>query len=85
MDSTQKLQVDHSLDVRGLPRATGFLKAREQLQGLLENQVLELYVDEGEPLTTIPFALRADGHEIVVSEPSHHGVRLLVRKRLLLA
>jgi len=83
MNSTQKLQVDHSLDVRGMPRATGFLKAREQLQGMLENQVLELHIDEGEPLTTIPFALRADGHEILVSEPAHHGVRLLVRKRSL--
>jgi TusA-related sulfurtransferase len=83
MDSTQKLQVDHSLDVRGMPRATGFLKSREQLQGMLENQVLELHIDEGEPLTTIPFALRADGHEILVSEPAQHGVRLLVRKRSL--
>ena len=84
MDSAQKLQVDQSLDIRGIPRAAGFMKAREQLQGMGENQVLELYIDEGEPLTTIPFALRADGHEILVSEPSNHGVRLLVRKRSLL-
>ncbi|MBI4004151.1 MAG: sulfurtransferase TusA family protein [Candidatus Omnitrophica bacterium] len=79
-----KLQVDQSLDLRGIERVAGYAKAREQLQAMAENQVLELYLDEGEPLRSIPFGLRADGHEIVVSEPASPGVRLLVRKRTLL-
>ena len=80
----QKLQVDQSLDLRGVERVEGFAKARERLQAMTENQVLELYLDEGEALRSIPFGLRADGHEIVVSEPASPGVRLLVRKRTLL-
>ena len=82
--SVQKLQVDQSLDLRGVERVAGYATARERLQAMTENQVLELYLDEGEPLRSIPFGLRADGHEIVVSEPANPGVRLLVRKRLLL-
>ena len=82
--SVQKLQVDQSLDLRGIERVAGYAKARERLQAMTENQVLELYLDEGEPLRSIPFGLRADGHEIVVSEPANPGVRLLVRKRTLL-
>ena len=38
-----------------------------------------------EALSTIPFGLRAEGHEILVSEPMNGGVRLLVRKRALVA
>ncbi|MBI3320756.1 MAG: sulfurtransferase TusA family protein [Candidatus Omnitrophica bacterium] len=75
------LRVDHSLDVRGMEHPGAYRKITEQLQGMGENEVLELHLDEGEALRTIPFALRAEGHEIVVSEPANTGVRLLVRKR----
>ena len=78
------LRVDQSLDVRGMERSKSYAKAVKRLSEMAENDVLELCIDEGEPLRTIPFGLRAEGHEILVSEPSQHGVRLLVRKRRLL-
>ena len=77
----QGLRVDQSLDIRGIPREDGYHRASALLKTMGENEVLELHLDEGEPLTTIPFALRAEGHEILVSEPTTSGVRLLVRKR----
>ncbi len=80
-ESIRGLRVDRSLDIRDLESPAGYHKAVEQLQAMAENEVLELYLDEGESLRTIPFGLRAEGHEIVVSEPSNRGVRLLVRKR----
>ena len=83
--ATKGLRVDRSLDARGIASPDGYHKAVEQLQAMAENEVLELYIDEGESLRAIPFELRAEGHEIVVSEPANHGVRLLVRKRTLLA
>ena len=79
------LRVDHSLDLRGLPSPESYRKAVERLKTIAENEVLELSIDEGEPLSTIPFGLRAEGHEILVSEPLQTGVRLLVRKRSLVA
>ena len=83
--SLQGLRVDQSLDVRGIERPACYLKAVERLQAMAENEILELYIDEGESLRTIPFGLRAEGHEIVVSEPAKEGVRLLVRKRSLIS
>lgn len=80
------LRVDHSLDVRGLDGPAGYHKAVAQLREMPENDVLELYLDEEESLRTIPFGLRAEGHEILVSEPAApRGVRLLVRKRSLVS
>ena len=78
------LRVDHSLDLRGLDSPSSYRKAVERLKAMAENEVLELSIDEGEALRTIPFGLRAEGHEILVSEPANSGVRLLVRKRALL-
>lgn len=82
--SSRGLRVDHSLDVRGLDAPASYRKAVERLKGMAENEVLDLAIDEGEALRTIPFGLRAEGHEILVSEPLNGGVRLLVRKRALL-
>jgi TusA-related sulfurtransferase len=79
------LKVDVSLDVRGLSSPDSYLKAVEQLKGMAENEVLELSINDGEALRTIPYGLRAEGHEILVSEPAENGVRLLVKKRSLLA
>lgn len=75
------LRVDQSLDVRGLAHPEGYHRALERLQGMEEQEVLELHLDDGEALRTIPFGLRAEGHEILISEPVTQGVRLLVRKR----
>lgn len=79
---SQSLRVGQTMDLRGVERTEAYRKARERLTTMAEHDVLELSIDEGEGLRSIPFGLRADGHEILVSEPaSHGGVRLLVRKR----
>ena len=79
--STKKLRVDQSLDLRGADRTAAYRELIDRLAAMADHQVLELYLDEGEALRSIPFGLRAEGHEIVVSEPAKPGVRLLLRKR----
>ena len=78
------LRVDQMLDLRGLDRPQAYAQTVQRLQGMGENDILELHIDEGQALDTLPFALRAEGHEILVSEPAQSGVRLLVRKRSLI-
>ena len=77
------LRVDASLDIRGLQGPVGYQQAIERLREMRENDVLELHLNDDESLRTITFGLRAEGHEILVSEPAKAGVRLLVRKRAL--
>ena len=79
-----KLRVDQSLDVRGMESPAAYQRTLNELKPMDDNDVLELHIDEGEALRAIPYALRAEGHEIVVSEPAQRGIRLLVRKRPLL-
>ena len=75
------LRVDQSIDTRGRPSPESYQQAIERLRQMTENNILELYIDDGAALETIPFGLRAEGHEILVSEPAQRGIRLLVRKR----
>ena len=78
---TPRLRVDASLDIRGVGNPEGYHRAVATLGELEDNEILDLSIDDGEALRTIPFGLRAEGHEILVSEPAQRGVRLLVRKR----
>ena len=82
--SNRGLRVDQTLDLRAVEGPRAYAQAVERLKAMAEDAVLELYLDEGESLRTIPFGLRAEGHEILVSEPANEGVRLLVRKRSLI-
>ena len=79
--STQRLQIDATLDVRGQDGPACYRQALAQLAQMPAHAVLELHIDEGEALEAVPFALRAEGHEILISEPAKEGVRLLIRKR----
>ena len=80
---TRGLRVDQSLDVRAVADPAAYHDAVARLNGMAENAVLELYIADAS-LRTIPFGLRAEGHEILVSEPAESGARLLIRKRSLL-
>ena len=76
--------MDQSLDVRATAHPASYHAAVSRLNAMTENEILELYIDDGDSLRTIPFGLRAEGHEILVSEPAPDGVRLLIRKRRLI-
>ena len=83
-ESSRGLKVEGSLDLRHLPPPEAYQKAVDRLRALAEDDILELYLDDGEALRKLPFGLRAEGHEILISEPANEGVRFLVRKRSLL-
>ena len=59
----ENLRVDHSLDARGMESAASYRKAVAQLKTMAENAIVELSIDDGEALRTIPFGLLAEGHE----------------------
>ncbi|MBI2093717.1 MAG: sulfurtransferase TusA family protein [Candidatus Omnitrophica bacterium] len=82
---TSGLRVESSLDLRGKDGPSSYRLAVAKLSTMAENEVLEIYLDEGGSLRNTPYGLRALGHEILVSETAHQGVRLLIRKRTLLS
>ena len=52
--SVGKLRVDATLDLRGLQPPEGYHAAVKQLQGMAEQGILELHLDE-EAMQTVPF------------------------------
>jgi len=58
-----------------------FVKAKLKLEQLQDGQILEVIIDDGEPIRNVPRAIKEEGHKIVsVDERPDGTFRLLIRK-----
>ena len=64
------------LDLTGVPCPMNWVRARLALEGLPAGERLELVLDPGEPLDSVPRSAREDGHEVALE-----GNRVTIVKR----
>ncbi|AFY74596.1 putative redox protein, regulator of disulfide bond formation [Synechococcus sp. PCC 7502] len=70
-----------SLDLRGVPCPLSFVKAKLRLERLQSGQLLELWLDQGEPVEQVPNSLKIDGHKILsLTEHDQKFFTLVVEK-----
>lgn len=76
-----ELKPDESLDLQGVLCPTNFVKAKLQLEEMEEGQLLELVIDDGEPIRNVPRSLKSEGHRVLKVEQLENGAfKLLVRR-----
>jgi len=69
-----------SLDLRGVPCPLSFVKAKLRLERMSSGQLLELWLDHGEPVEQVPNSLKVDGHRIEGIEQRDTFFALTVQK-----
>ena len=55
---------DASLDLRGTPCPINFVRTRLKLDQMASGQLLEVWLDAGEPIEQVPDSLRMEGYLI---------------------
>jgi TusA-related sulfurtransferase len=55
-----------ALDLRGVPCPLNWVRARLVLEQMEPGEALELRLDQGEPLDSVPRSAASDGHEVRV-------------------
>ena len=70
------------LDLRGETCPFTFVRTKLRLEELGGGEVLELILDDGEPIRSVPRSVKAEGHQIFRVEdlPEDGAYRLLIRK-----
>ncbi|MEA2682920.1 MAG: hypothetical protein QOK05_1248 [Chloroflexota bacterium] len=68
------------LDLRGTPCPLNYVKARLELDRMGGGEVLEVWLDRGEPEQQVPRSLRMDGHVVEVTPVADH-VRIEVTRK----
>lgn len=72
--------VDAKIDLRGVLCPINFVKTKLKLEMMEGGQVLEVILDDGEPMRNVPRSLKEEGHKIVKVEKLGEGYKLFVKK-----
>ncbi len=74
-------KVDKSLDLKGVLCPINFVKTKIKLEEMEEGQILEIFLDGGEPMQNVPRSIKEEGHKIIKVEKLNNDVfRFLIRK-----
>jgi tRNA 2-thiouridine synthesizing protein A len=80
MGEDEKVVPDDKIDLRGVLCPINFVKTKLKLEMLDSGQVLEIILDDGEPIRSVPRSIKEEGHKVVKVENIEGAYRLLIRK-----
>lgn len=80
MADDEKTVPDDSIDLRGVLCPINFVKTKLKLEMMDSGQILEVILDDGEPIRSVPRSLKEEGHKIIKVENKEGVYRLLVKK-----
>lgn len=75
------IKADASLDLRGVLCPINFVKTKLKLETMHAGQVLEVVIDDGEPIQNVPKSIKEEGHKIVEVKKEGGHFRLKIQKR----
>ena len=80
MDNTGDNKADATLDLSGVKCPINFVKTKLKLEELETGQLLEVVVDDGEPIRSVPKSLKDEGHKILKVDDLGGKFKLLIKK-----
>jgi sulfite reductase (ferredoxin) len=57
-----------------------FVKTKIALTGLQSGQLLEILLDDGQPIQNVPGSVRQEGHEVLSTEKVGNYWKVLIKK-----
>ena len=78
MDASTPTAADR-LDLSGVPCPQNAARALMALELMAPGDVLELIVDDGEPLDNVPESVELEGHRVIARRRAAAGWRIWVR------
>jgi len=78
--NNNEIKPDKVLNLEGVACPNNFVKTKLKLEEMGEGQILEVILDDGEPIRNVPRAVKEEGHEIVKVEKLGRTFKLLIKK-----
>ncbi len=77
---SQEVDSHAVLDLRGVICPYNFVKTKLRLETMEPGQVLEVFLDDGEPIRNVPQSVENEGHNIVRCEVAGSYHRVFIQK-----
>ena len=71
---------DITLDLRGIACPLNFVKTKIQLEKMQSGEKLEVLLDPGEAIESVPPSVLEEGHLILFVEPVENYFKVLIKK-----
>ncbi|PIP20198.1 MAG: preprotein translocase subunit TatB [Candidatus Omnitrophica bacterium CG23_combo_of_CG06-09_8_20_14_all_40_11] len=75
-----EIRIDQHLDLKGVPCPLNFVKTKLTLEGMAAGSILEVLLDDGEPIANVTASVKEEGHQILKVEQIKNYWRLVVKK-----
>lgn len=70
-----------NLNLKGVLCPLNFVKTKLKLEEMENGQILEIILDDGEPMQNVPRSIKEEGHKIIkVEKLSDGSFKLLIKK-----
>ena len=69
-----------ALDLRGTACPLNFVKTKLALEELRDGELLEIIIDDGEPVKNVPRSVKDEGHKILKVDNLGRAFKLLIQK-----
>ena len=74
------IKTDFFMDLCGVECPLNFVKTKIQLEKMQKDQILEVWLDPGEAIESVPTSVIKEGHEILLQEKINDYFRIVIRK-----
>ena len=68
-------------DFRGVACPMNFVKTKMALATMQSGQLLEILLDDGQPIQNVPGSVRQEGHEVLSTEKTDNYWKVLIKKK----
>ena len=76
-----QVRIDFSLNLSGEICPINFVKAKLKLEEMQDGEILEIILDDGEPIQNVPRSIKEEGHKILkVEKLPDASFRVLINK-----
>ncbi len=73
-------EIADSLDLKGVACPFNYVQAKVRLETMDIGQLLEITIDDGEPIENVPKSLKNDGHDVLDTKKIGKHYRLTIKK-----
>ncbi len=74
------IKIDQTLDLKGVPCPLNFVKTKLRLEEMAAGEILEIILDDGDPIKNVSASVKEEGHQILKVEKVDGHFKLLVKK-----
>lgn len=75
-----EIKIDYKLDLKGVPCPMNFVKTKLKFEAMAVGEVLELILDDGDPITNVSGSVKEEGQQILKVEKINEHWKLIVKK-----